>query len=131
MKFDRATQILSFKLTTLETFVLGALLAAAAAVQIHLKMSTQTHAAIAMAIVMIGGVVHPLTAKQFLSKIPVQVIAIVDAGLGALLIFTTQFHIGSFAQTAIAVVIVVATTWGFGPSPAPPLVPAGKSAGKR
>lgn len=127
MSFNRTVQVLSFKLTVVETFILGAVLAALAAVQQQISMSAQAHAAVAMAIVLIGGLAHPLTSTQFLAKIPVQVIGLVNAGLGAVLILNQSFDIGNGGRTAVAVVIVIATTWGFGPSPIPAPLAAAKS----
>lgn len=113
--------VLSFKLTTAETFILGAALAAAEGVNLShaLSLSATTHAAITIFIVVLGAVVQPITSVEFLAKIPAQIKAIVQGLLGAILIAQQSWHVSVVVTVIIGVILVIANTLGLGPSPEP------------
>lgn len=115
----RITSVLSVALTPVETFVLGAILAAAEGVQLHVTMSVHAHDAVAVAILLLGSVVSPLKPTAFLAKLPPHLIAIIQAILGALLLVVQNFGLGSVWLTVVGVVIVIASSLGIGPTPAP------------
>ena len=120
---SRITTVLSVSLTPVETFVLGAILAAAEGVQLNVTMSAHAHDAMAVAIMLLGAVVSPITKAAFLAKLPPHLVTIIQAALGALLLVVQNFGLGSVWLTVVAVVIVIASSLGIGPAPAP-VIPA-------
>jgi hypothetical protein len=121
----RRTATVSFKLSTLETFILGAVLAAIEGVNLSaaIPMSAHTRDAITVVIVVLGAFVQPITAAQFLAKIPPEIKAIVQALLAGILIVQQSWSLGTALTVALGVAIVIANTLGIGPSAIPPAAP--------
>jgi hypothetical protein len=108
----------------LAAFVLGAILAAAEGVQINITMSSDVHYALTCAIILLASIVKPLTAAQFLAKVPIEVLYVVQAGLGVLVIVSSHFDVSNLWHTVISVVIIAFAALGIGPAPAPASVVA-------
>jgi hypothetical protein len=104
------------KLSKLEVLILGAVLAAGEGVQLNIAMSTQAHAVLTMAIVVMSGAgIQAVSAASFLAALPAHVATLISSLLGGLIVLLGTFSLSSALHTVIAVVVVIATTLGVGP----------------
>lgn len=97
---------------------LGALLTAAEAVQVNLGgMSGAAHAGMSMFIVILAAiVVKGATPAQIQKALTPQTVTIIGGVLGALLIMQQSFHVGTVVHTVIAIIAVVAASFGIAPT---------------
>jgi hypothetical protein len=111
------------KFSPVVALVLGAILAAAEAVNLAISMSTQAHDAITLAVTLLSGLgVLAATPTQIIKDVPHQVLVAITAVLGVVnVVQTSSFSIDKGWHIALAVVIVIGNTlFTTGSAPASP-----------